>query len=108
MALTDLTLIWLGTVALLATLGLFYEFGDQWTGVLVEFVAAVLWAMFAISAMNVAVGDTNPPATEPMMPLVYVGLALALLTFLFAMSDLVHTLRGDAAELDLDNVGGPQ
>jgi len=108
MALTSLSLVWLGSVALLATLGLFYQFGDQWTGVLVEFVAAVLWAMFALSGMNVVVSDTNPPATEPMMPLVYLGVGFALLTFLFAMSDLLQTLRGDAADLDLDNVGGGQ
>lgn len=108
MAVTSLTLVWLGTVALLATLGLFYTFSDQWTGVLVEFVAAVLWAMFAISGMNVTITGSNPPVSEPMMPLVYIGIGFALLTFLFAMSDLVQTIRGDAAQLDLSDVGGPQ
>lgn len=108
MAVTSLTLVWLGSVALLATLGLFYQFSDQWTGVLVEFVAAVLWAMFAVSSMNVAVTDTNPPASEPMMPLVYLGIGLAVLTLLFAVSDLVQTIQGDAGDVDLTDVGGPQ
>lgn len=105
MAVTDLTLVWLGSVALLATLGLFYEFRDQWTGVLVEFVATVLWAMFALSGMSVVVSDTNPPASEPMMPLVYLGLGFAVLTLLFAINDLVNTLRADAADVDLESVG---
>jgi len=106
MAVTSLTLVWLGSVALLATLGMFYQFGDQYTGVLVEFLAAVLWAMFAVSGMDVLVTDTNPPVSEPMMPLVYLGIGLAMLTLLFALSDLVQTIRGDAAELDVNEVGG--
>jgi len=106
MATTSLTLVWLGSVAVLATMGLFYQFRDQWTGILVEFVAAVLWATFSLSAMNVVVSDTNPPVTEPMLPLTYIGTAFALLTFLFAISDLVQTIRGDAADVDLTSVGG--
>lgn len=105
MAVTSLVLVWLGTVALLATLGLFYQFREPWTGVLVGFAASVLWAFFAVASLSVTVGEGNPPAVEEMTMLVYLGIGFAVLTFLFAVYDLLDTLRADAADADLQSVG---
>lgn len=104
---TELLLVWLGTVALLATLGLFYRFGDRWTALLVEFTAAILWSFFAVSAMNVVVpSGASEPATASMDMLVYLGIGFALITFLYAVYDLLVGLGAEANEADLEGFGG--
>lgn len=103
---TELLLTWLGTVALLATLGLFYQFRDRWTALLVEFAATALWGLFALSAMTVVVpSGATEPATASMDPLVYLGLGFALITFLYAIYDLLVGLGQEAQEIDASNFG---
>lgn len=98
---TELLLAWLGTVALVATYGVFYQFRDRWSNVLVEFGAAILWAVFAVSALNVTVptGTSDPPS-EPVMTLVYMGLAFAVVTFLYAIYDLLAGIGAEANQTD--------
>lgn len=105
MAMTELLLAWLGSVALLATYGLFYRFGDRWTAILVEFGAAVLWAFFAVSAMNVIVlSGATTPVRASMDLLVYLGIGFALVTFAYALFDLVVGVTEEAEESDLEDV----
>lgn len=105
MALTELLLVWLGSVALLATYGLFYNFRDRWTQLLVEFGAAILWALFAISSMNVIVpSGASTPVTEPMTMLVYLGIGFALVTFVYGLFDLMTGIGAEATETDIEDV----
>lgn len=104
---TELLLAWLGTIALLATLGLFYDFRDRWTALLVEFTAAILWAFFAVSGMTVVVpSGASEPATASMDPLVYLGLGFALVTFLYAIYDLFVGITDEANSIDADDLAG--
>jgi hypothetical protein len=97
-----LLLAWLGTVALLATLGLFYRFGDKWTGVLVEFTAAMLWALFALSSMDVILTTgTSDPVSQPVRPLFFLGIGMALGTFAYGLYDLMAGAGTEAEEADL-------
>lgn len=103
MAMTQLALLFIGGIALLASLGLFYNFDDPWTGVLVGFVAAGLWGLFGISSMDVIVRDSAwASASRPIDPLMWVGFALAVLTAFFAIYDLLQQLNSDAQDADLD------
>lgn len=109
MATTPLTLVFLGTLALIATLGLFYEFDDPYTGVLVAFVAAVLWGFFALGAMDVVVYESAAPedAGASLDVLVWTGTGLSLLSVLFAVNDLLHALGGEAESTRPDDFARP-
>lgn len=106
MQMSELLLAWLGSVALLATYGLFYQFRDRWTALLVEVAATVLWSLFAVSAMDVIVpSGASTPVSQPMYPLVYLGIGFAFVTFAYFMYDLVVGISEEASEADLD-LGG--
>jgi len=106
MSMTELTVVWLGSLATLTTVGLFYQFGDRWTALLIEFGGAMLWSLFAVSSMNVIVTDgVAPPVSEPMLPLVYLGIGMALVTFLFALYDLFKGVSAEASDMDVGQVG---
>ncbi|MDR9380895.1 MAG: hypothetical protein RI560_04390 [Natronomonas sp.] len=99
---TELLLTWLGSVALLATIGLFKEFADRWTRALVEFSAVVLWSLFAVSAMDVIVpSGASTPVSQPMYPLVALGIGFALVTFAYFLYDLTTGIGAEARETDL-------
>lgn len=106
MSIPPILLVFIGLLATVATLGLFYQFGDPWTGVLVELAAAVLWGLFGLSAMDVViVSDVNPPVSEPLRPLMFLGFGLAAVTFLFVLYDLATGLKHEASETDLAKFG---
>jgi len=106
MAMTQLMLMFVGVLALFATFGLFYDFRDRWTGVLVGFTASILWGVFGISAFEVTVvGDAVTHGFE-MMPLVIVGVGLAFVTALFALSDLLTGVGSEVRETNPDDVLG--
>lgn len=106
MAMTQLALLFIGGLAVLGTLGFFVGFADRWTALLVEFATAMLWGTFAISALDVIVTEgVDPPVSEPIMPLVYLGIGLAVITFLLALNDLVVGVAGEATETDIGGIG---
>lgn len=97
---TQLALLFIGAIALLATFGLFYRFGDRWTALLVEFSATFLWGLFAISAMDVIVtSHVSPPESDAIMPLVYLGIGFAFVTFVYSLYDLVEGVNQEAQEV---------
>lgn len=103
---TELLLAWLGTVALLATVGLFYRFGDRWTALLVELTGAVLWGLFAVASMTVIVpSGAAEPATASMDVLTYLGVGFSVATFLYFTYDLLVGLGDEASEADLERFG---
>jgi uncharacterized membrane protein YuzA (DUF378 family) len=100
---TQLALVFLGALSTLATLGLFVEFDDRWTGVLVEFLAAILWGLFGMSAFDVIVTDgVSPPVSEPILPLAYLGIGLAFILALYGFYDFVQGIGAEASETDMD------
>lgn len=106
MAMTELLLVWVGSVALLATYGLFYQFRDRWTAILVEFGASVLWGLFAVSAMDVIVpSGASTPVSASMDMLVYLGIGFALVTFVYFLYDLLAGIGAEAEDVSVD-LGG--
>lgn len=88
-------------LAVLATLGLFVSFGDRWTGLLVEFVGALLWGMVGLSAFDVRMRSTAQAdimTEEPVMALVMVSFMLAFATFAYFLADLVTGIGAEASE----------
>jgi len=103
---TQLALLFIGTLATLATYGLFYQFGDRWTNLLIEFGASALWGLFAVSAMDVIVREAAfTTESEPIWPLVFLGLGMSVLALLYAIYDLAVRVSEEATETDIGGLG---
>lgn len=100
MAMTPLVLVFMGFVAVLATIGIFVDFDDRWTGVLVTFTASIIWLLVGMSAFDVIVVD-NATQSEPILPMVYLGLGLAFILALYGFYDLLVGAGDEAKEADL-------
>lgn len=99
MAITELTYIWLGSVATLATIGMFVEFGDDETQIVVSFTASVLWGLFGMSGFDVVIDDAAT-VSEPLYALAYMGIGFSIITALFALYGLLQVLRGETEQTD--------
>lgn len=101
MAMPQSILLALFALAVLATLGLFYSFGDRWTGLLVEFGGALLWAIVGLSAYDVRMRSTTRADVmtgEPVPQLVYLAIGLAFVVFAYFLADLVVGIGEEASE----------
>lgn len=102
MANTQLSVLFIGALATAATYGIFYQFRDRWTGLLVEVGAAALWGLFALSSMNVIVRDAAfASSSEPIWPLVYLGVGMSLLALLYVIYDGAQGVGSEASEATL-------
>lgn len=110
MVMTQSALWFVGALATLATLGMLYEWGDKWENVAVDFATALLWALFGMSSFDVVVAttETAPLETlsEPITPLVYVGIGMAAVSFLIMLNDLVEGVADEASDVDEMSVMG--
>jgi len=99
MAVTEITLLILAALATLGTLGLFADYADRWTELLVTFTTALLWAIFGFSSFDVMVRNTAfATASEPIMPLVFVGFGFSAVVFMYGFYDLVAGVASEASE----------
>lgn len=104
MAMTPLVLVFMGSLATLATLGLFVGRFDAATRALTGFVGAITWGLVGLSAFDVIVTThVDPPTSEPILPLAYLGIGLAAVVALFAIKELFAVLQSEteAASTDL-------
>lgn len=88
MPITELTFVWLGSIATLATIGMFHNFGDGATRIIVSFVASILWGAFGMSGFNVIVDDAAT-VSEPILPLAFLGIAFSVSAGLFAFYNML-------------------
>jgi uncharacterized membrane protein YuzA (DUF378 family) len=105
MAMTQLALVFLGSLATLATIGMFVNVFDRWTSLLVTFLAAILWATFGLSSFDVIVRDAAyASASEPITPLAYLGIGLAMIIGVYGLADLVMGVGEEASDTDMSEV----
>lgn len=97
MALTELTLVFLGSLAtVLSGAGLFGPFTDDATNVIMSFAGALLWGAFSISSNDVVVhAGADGLVSEPMLPLVYLGLGFSIIVGLFTMLQLLRVVQDE-------------
>lgn len=100
MAMTQLTLLFIGVLALLATVGMFINFGDDATRIVISFLAAILWSVVGMSAFEVTVVDQGQTTTVSLAPLAYIGIALAIMTFAFSLYQIIQILGKEAGATD--------
>lgn len=107
MAVTELTLVFIATLATLATVGMFLNFADRWTELLVTFAASLLWGVVGMSSFDVIVRDTSfATASEPIEPLVYLGFGFAGIIAIYGLHDLLVGVRDEASDADLEDLWG--
>lgn len=105
MAMTQAALFFIGGLAVLTTIGLFVNFQDRWTSVIVSFLAAVLWGVFGLSAFDVIVVDSFASViSEPIMPLVVLGFGMAFVVGVFWLFELSQAIGGEAGMTDAEGI----
>lgn len=104
MATTQLTLLMLGALATLATLGMFVDM-DTPTQMVVSVVAAMTWAITANASLDVIVRDTYAAtASEPVWSLVYLSAILALGTGVYAVFTIIGALGREAGATESETL----
>lgn len=99
MVMTETALLFLGMFALLATVGMFLDFDDGWTSIVIGFAAALLWGFFGISSFDVLVVETYyATRSEPIMVFVVLGVGLAGITTLYSVYQVFEQLGSDVQE----------
>lgn len=99
---TQPVLLALGAFATLATIGMFFEYGDDWTQSLVGMVASVTWSLVSLSSFNVFIPTDGTAYEIALTPLVWFAAGLALTTFLFTLLGLMQGIRREAESTDVD------
>ena len=100
MAMTQSMLLFIGGLATLTTLGMFKDWGDDWTGVLVAFTAAILWGVFGVSSFDVIIVRDATVTSVSSLPVVVIGVAFAIITGIYAIMELLYGFGGEASEID--------
>jgi len=100
MATTQLTLLFLGTLATLATIGMFLDM-DEPTAIVVSVFAALPWAIMANASLDVITNASlGVEASEPVWSLVYVGAIMAFATAAFAVFNVFAILGNRSGATD--------
>lgn len=103
MAVTETTLLAVAGFATLCTIGMFFDYGDDWTRCLVGAVAAVTWALVSLNAFNVLLPQHRPEATTVSLPpVIWLAGGLAIVTFLFTLRLLLNNLKEEAESASFD------
>jgi hypothetical protein len=106
MPLTDLTLVWLGSAALLVSAVQLLRV-DQGTRVLAGFLAVIVWGAFGLSAYSVH--SEAYSGTQPMLILVFFGFLMAVLLSmmsLFAFGTYLGLIGGSSQTSGVMETGG--
>lgn len=102
---TQLLLIFIGSLATLATIGMFVDFGDDATRILVGFVAALLWGIFGLSSFDVIIADSAAVIrSEPVVPLAYLGIGFAMVLTAFWLYKLMQVLANETGATDMERL----
>lgn len=102
MPMTQLVLVFLASLASFATVLAGWMVMnaprvDRWTRAVVTLGGAILWGIVGISSFDVVVtSHVNPPVSEPILPMAYVGIALSMLIGLYGLYDLLVGIGEEA------------
>lgn len=99
MAMTQLAVLFIATLAAIATAAMFVNVADRWTEVLIPFLASLLWGVAGLSSFDVHAQAFGNSA-EPMLPLAYLAIGLAMATGVYGFADLIVGIGEQASEVD--------
>lgn len=94
MVMTQPALLFMGFLATVAGIGVFLDFGDDATRVILAFLSAAVWSMFGIGSFDVIVRESSfASQSEPIMPLVFLGVGMAAIFGLFGLYSLLMATK---------------
>lgn len=95
MAVPEATLYFVGALAGVVTAGMFVDFGDDATHVVLGFAGAILWFAMGLMSFDVITSQSLCcQQTQAIMPAVYLGMGLGGVVTLFSVGQLVALLGG--------------
>lgn len=93
MAITDGLLMFIGGLAVLASVGgVFVDFPDRTVSMFLSVLAAILWGTFGLSAYDVLDGQGGHITVEP---LVFLGFGLGVLLFINAIYEFLAAFKSE-------------
>lgn len=99
------TLYFVGGLAALATLGLFINFDDKGTSVVVSYVAALLWGLFSLMSFDVRTITTYfATKSDSLSMLGYFTGVMSAAIFVFATWQLLEALGDRANDADISKL----
>lgn len=101
---TEPVLLFLAGVAVLATVGMFQEFGDRWTVVLVAVVASMLWGVVGLESFDVVRTSSGVTVHYEILSMVYVGLGFSMVTGFFAVFHFVKAVGRESGMTEADGL----
>lgn len=104
MAMSELILVWLGTVATATSAAMFLprERVDAFTAMVLPFVAAFLWFVVAFGSLDVIVTDSDPLQSIEVMPLFWLAGSFGVLS---ALVGIYAVVKRPAEDID-ERTGG--
>jgi len=102
MAMTQIGLVILAALATLMSVALFVNFTDRMTRVVLLLGASLLWGIMGLSAFDVRMPSTTQAdlyTNEPILPLAYTGIGLAMAVFVYTLWYLVEGARQSSTSL---------
>jgi len=100
MAVSELIYIWLGSVAVLASIGMFVPM-DGFSELVLPFVSAILWGVVSLLSLDVLAGDSLE--SIEIMPIFWLAGAFAMAS---AVLGVYYLVRTPAKEVDERTGGG--
>lgn len=102
MPVTELTLVFLGSLATLTGSALFLRV-EPWTRLVLIFLSSVLWGITGMSAFDVVVAR-DPLQSEPNLAMAIVGIGLSLLVGVYALHELAVVFGDETGATDADGL----
>ena len=99
MAVSELIYVWLGSVAVLASIGMFLPL-DRFSEIVLPFVAAILWGVLSLLSLDVLAGDSLQ--SIEIMPVFWLSGMFALGA---AVLGIYYLIRSPTEELE-ERAGG--
>lgn len=97
MAVTENLLVFIGVFATVASgASVFVSLGDRLFNAALAVLASILWGTFGISSYSVVVGDGTVVATVEITYLVYFGVGMAFIMFIWGIFEVLQRLGSEA------------
>lgn len=105
MAITQTALVFLGALATLTTAGIFFDYSDEETPIILTFAASIMWILFGFSSFDVIAHRGSLAYHYSLDVLVWLGLGIGILLFLLLIKELYAYLFATSQDADIQQIG---
>ena len=102
---TQTALIFLGGIATITTAGVFVNFPDPETPIILTFASSRMWILFGFSSFDVIAHSGSLAYHYSLDVLVWLGLGIGILLFMLLLKELYDYVFTTATEASVESVG---